>query len=83
LDSAETSEYGRCARGVSQNTRRSILGCSVIGNLEMAVGTDSTSMDNSFGDTLMIKAMNLLASNLVLEKMRPDMLAIRDFQPVK
>lgn len=65
LDGRKSSEDRCSARRVSQDSGRSDI-CSTLKELEMPKCTSSPSMDNSFGNPFVIKAVDLYCQSMEL-----------------
>ena len=45
------------------------------------MSSDTTSVDDAFGDTLVVETVNFLHGDLVLEKSRTSALGVRSLEP--
>jgi hypothetical protein len=76
LDGREAYEHRCGPRGVGEDGGESVFGSSVVEDMEMSVSSGAASVDDAFGDTLMVESVNLLHGDLILEKSRTG--ALRD-----
>ena len=81
LDGREAHEHGCGPRRVGKDRGEGVLRSSVVEYTEVSVSSDTASVDDSFGDTLVVETMNLLHGDLVLKQSGPSAFLVRSLQP--
>ena len=82
LNCAETYKHGSGAGWVREDLGVCPFARAVIEYFEFTESTSAASMDNTFGDALVIKAVNFLPCDLVLKKRGADSCSVRGLEPI-
>ena len=81
LDGREAHEHGCGSRRVSEYWSESVFGRSVVKNVETPMSSSAASVDDAFGNTLVVESVDLLHRDLVLKKSGTGALGVCSLQP--
>lgn len=81
LHSAETGENRSRPRGIRQDRGKCVFRSAIVKHFEIAMGTSTTGMYHTLWNAFMVKAVDLLPSNLILKKRWTIATAICDSKP--
>jgi hypothetical protein len=83
LHGRETDEDRGGARRVGEDRGVGVLGRAVVVDLEDTVRARTACVDDTLGDALVVEAVDLLAADLVLERVGAGGVTVGDTQPAQ
>jgi hypothetical protein len=81
LHSAETDKYRSRPRGIRQDRGECVFRSAIVKHFEIAMSASTAGMHYTLWNAFVVKAVNLLSSNLVLKKRWTVVPAICDSEP--